>query len=153
MDNQSPDARERLWRRAVPVTERAAFAGQPELEIEARLTDALASLPDVPVPTNFTSRVLAAVDLEEARAGRVRRWRWDWHFLLPRMAVASAIVLFSVLALQQYQMSHRRAELAHALSIGATVPVLSADVLENLDVIRNMGQCGHADPELLADLQ
>lgn len=155
MDNQSPEARERLWRRPVSATERAALRGQPELELEARLTGALARLPNASVPSNFTSRVMAAIDREEAQSARGWRWRWNWHFLLPRLAVSTAIVLFTGLGLQQYQVVHRRAELAHTLSVvaSATVPVPSADVLENLDVIQHLGQTRSADTGLLADLQ
>ena len=155
MDNRTPAEHERLWRRPVSATERAALRGQPELELEARLTGALARLPNASVPSNFTSRVMAAIDREEAQSARTRGWRWNWHFLLPRMAVATAIVVFTGLGLQQYQVVHRRAELAHTLSVmaSATVPVPSADVLENLDVIQHMGETRHADTELLADLE
>ena len=38
-----------------------------DLELEARLTRALARLPDAPVPSNFTARLMQAVDLEESR--------------------------------------------------------------------------------------
>jgi len=155
MDNQSPAERERLWRRPVSGAERAAWRGQPELELEARLTEALAQLPDAAVPSNFTARVMASIDLEETRSARARGWRWNWHVLLPRMAVTTAIVLFTGLGFQQYQVSHRRTELARTVSLvaSATVPVPSAEVLENLDVIQRMGQTSHADTELLTDLQ
>jgi negative regulator of sigma E activity len=155
MDDQSPAERERVWRRPVSGAERAAWRGQPELELEARLTDALAELPDASVPSNFTARVMASIDLEEARLARSRGGRWNWHLLLPRMAVATAIVLFTGLGFQQYQVSHRRTEMVRTVSAvaSATVPVPSADVLENLEVIQRMSQTSHADTELLTDLQ
>ena len=45
---------------------------QPDLDLEARLTAALARIPDAAVPSNFTARVLTAIELEEAAAARSR---------------------------------------------------------------------------------
>ena len=42
-------------------------------KLEARLTEALAKISDAPVPSNFTARVLAAIELEEAQAERCAR--------------------------------------------------------------------------------
>jgi len=92
MENPFPESHESLWRRRLPATDQAKLRGQPELELEARLTDALARLPQSPVPSNFTARVLNAIELEEARAAR-NTWRWNWHAFLPRFAVATAVVL------------------------------------------------------------
>ena len=58
---------EALWRRKLSEAGRNALRAQPELELEARLTAALAKIPDAPVPSNFTARVLAAIELDEAR--------------------------------------------------------------------------------------
>ena len=153
MDKQTPEAREALWRRKLSEAERAALLGQPELELEARLTEALRQLPDAPVPSNFSARVLQAVDLEEARSARARGWGWDWHWLLPRLAVATAIVLVAGVGLQQHQLARHRANVAPGLSRMASVKTVpSVDALENLDVIQPMSQPAHSDPELLADL-
>ncbi|HUC83690.1 MAG TPA: hypothetical protein VL970_00750, partial [Candidatus Acidoferrales bacterium] len=65
MENRSPQQRERLWRRTVSEADRAEWRGQPELELEARLTESLAQLPDASVPSNFTARVMAAIDVED----------------------------------------------------------------------------------------
>ncbi|MGA2244282.1 MAG: hypothetical protein ABSH48_04705 [Verrucomicrobiota bacterium] len=155
MENLSPEQREKLWRRSLSGANRQAARGQPEVELEARLTDALAQLRNAPVPSNFTARVMAAIDLEDAPAARSGGWRWNWHALLPRVAVAMAIVLFAGLGFQRYQVAQRRAELDRTLSVvaGASAPVPSMEVLENLDAIQRMGQSSHADTELLADLQ
>ena len=128
--------------------------GQPGLVLEARLTEALAQLPNAPVPSNFTARVLAAVDLEEAQSVRSQGRRWNWHWLLPRLAVATAVLLFAGLGIQHHVLVQNRAELARSLSLMAhasTVP--SVDVLENLDVIQRISQPAQADTELLAALQ
>jgi len=154
MEQESPEPRESLWRRKLSGPERAALRGQPGLEMEVRLTEALTQLPNAPVPSNFTARVLAAIELEEAQSARSKGWRWDWHWMLPRVAVATAVLLFAGLGIQQHELARNRAELARSLSLVAgasTVP--SVDALENLEVIQRMSQPAQADTELLAALQ
>jgi negative regulator of sigma E activity len=155
MDNQFPEQHEKLWRRPLPPSERAALRAQPELELEASLTDALARLPNAPVPSNFTARVMDAIDLEDLKSTRSSGRRWNWHALLPRFAVATAVLLFVGLGLQQHGASQRRADIVRTLSAVAntTASVPSLDALENLDAIRRMGQSAPADTELLAALQ
>ena len=127
------------------------------MELEARLTDALTQMPDVPVPSNFTARVLDAIDLEEARTARSKSWRWNWHALLPRVAVAAAVLLFAGISVQRYAtVRHHREEVADSLRVVAsasTVPDL--DALNNFDAIQRMGQSQsvHADTDLLVALQ
>jgi hypothetical protein len=157
MDNLSPEQREKLWRRTPSGKERAELRSQAELELEARLTDALAQMPDASVPSNFTARVMGAIDLEEARSERAvpsRFWRWNWHALLPRVAVSMAILVFIGVGIQRHEASVGRAEMVRTLSVVAratTVP--SVDALEHLDEIQRMSQSSHADAELLAALQ
>lgn len=154
MEHQSPEQQELLWRRKLSGAERAELRGQPELELEARLTEALTQLPNAPVPSNFTARVLAAVELEEARSARSKGWRWNWHSLLPRFAVATAVLLFTGLVFQQHELARHRAELARSLSLVASARTLpSVDALENLEVIQRMSQPVQADTQLLAALQ
>jgi hypothetical protein len=157
MENQTPEPRESLWRRKLSGGERAELRARPELELEARLTDALAQLPNVPVPSNFTARVLGAIELEEAQSGRASKipgWHWNWRLLLPRVATTAAVLLFAGLGFQHYETGMHRAEMAQSLSVVAsakTVP--SMDALNNFDTIQHISQSGHADTELLADLQ
>ena len=154
MEHQTPDRRESLWRRKLSGAERAELRGQPELELEARLTEALTQLPNAPVPSNFTARVLAAIELEEARPARSRGWGWNWHSLLPRFAVVTAVLLLAGLELQHHELARHRAELARSLSLVAsarTVP--SVEALENLEVIQRLSPSAQADTELLAALQ
>jgi hypothetical protein len=155
MDNLTPEQRESLWRRGPAGQKRAGLDGQPELELEARLTDALTRMPDVAVSSNFTSRVMDAIDLEEARAARSKRWSWNWHSLLPRLAVATAVLLFTSMGLQHYEMvQHHRTEMVASLhTVASASAVPDVDALDNFDAIQRMGQSVHADTDLLVALQ
>ena len=155
MDNLTPEQRESLWRRNPTGQKRAKLDSRPELELEARLTDALAQMPDPPVPSNFTARVLDAIDREEAVAARSKGWRWDWHALLPRMAMAMAVVLFAGIGLQHHESAVReRTEVTKSLQAAASASAVpDVEALNNFDAIQRMGQTVHADTDLLAALQ
>src|ERR1700678_2294224 len=119
----SDDLRELLWRRSPNKAERARAAGQPEwraeLELEARLTEALAKLPTVPVSSNFTARVLQAIDREEARP-QTSGWKWSWTRWLPRVAVTMAAVAVAAVSWQQHELTLRRTALAQSVAQVAT---------------------------------
>ncbi len=105
------------------------------------------------MPSNFTTRVLQAVEREEARSSRGRNFTWNWRALLPRVAVTAAVVLFAGLTLRQHELAARRTTLARnfALVAGAQ-PLPSVDALKNFDAIQRMSQ-PRADDELLTLLQ
>jgi hypothetical protein len=154
MTDQPNHLRESLWRRKLSDAERAGLSVQPELELEARLTGALAKIPDAPVPSNFTARVLDAIELEEKQAVRSHGWALNWRRLWPRVAVAAAVLIFAGVSLQRYDTQSRHAALARTLAMVARTPSLpNVDALDNLDAIQRMSQAGHADGELLAALQ
>ena len=113
------------------------------------MRDLLALLPDAPVPSNFTARVMQAVELEESRARR--RWHFNWNLraLLPRAAVAATVVVCGTLALREYQLDARRAELAKSVALVTSSQLPSVEALKNFDAIARMSQ-PHADEELLA---
>jgi hypothetical protein len=124
-----------------------------DLKLEARLSQVLACLPDAAVPSNFTARVLQAVELEESC--RARRWipGWNWHALLPRLAVTTAVVLFAGLTLHHYELTARRTALVRNVAlIAGSQPLPSVDALKNFDAIQRMSQ-PRADEELLALMQ
>lgn len=154
VNNQPDNPGESLWRRKLSAAERAGLRAQPELELEARLTAALAKMPDAPAPSNFTARVLAAIELEEAQAARSRDWTLNWRFLWPRVAATAAVLIFAGVSIQRYETnSHRLALVKNVALVAAAQPPPSVDALENLDVIQRMSQPARADGELLADLQ
>jgi len=124
-----------------------------DLKLEARLSQALARLPDAAVPSNFTARVMQAVEVEESR--RARRWSlgWNWHALLPRVAVMAAVVLFAGLTLHHYELNSRRTALARNVALVAgSQPLPNVEALKNFDAIQRMSQ-PRADEELLALMQ
>lgn len=154
MENESSNLRESLWRRKLAGTERAELRAQPELEAEARLTGALARLSDVPVASNFTARVMDAIDREERLAERSRGWHWNWRSLFPRLAVSTAVLVFAGMSIQRYEVHSQRHEMARTVAMVAVASSQpSVDALADLDAIRRMSQSAHADGDLLADLQ
>jgi hypothetical protein len=123
----------------------------PDSKLDKQLTEALAKLPDAPVASNFTARVMQAIDLEEARSRR--KWNFNWHMLLPRVAVATIAIVFGSLALHQHELSNQRHAIADSVAIIGGQPLPSVDALKNFDAIQRMSQPTHADDELLALLQ
>jgi negative regulator of sigma E activity len=154
MENQPSNPGEALWRRKLSEAGRNALRAQPELELEARLTAALGQIPDAPVPSNFTARVLTALELEAARTERSHGWTLHWRLLWPRVAVVAAVLIFAGVGLQRHETnSHRRALVKNVAMVTVAQPPPSVDALENLDAIQRMSQPARADGELLAALQ
>ena len=154
MEHPPSNASEALWRRKLHDGEPGASPTLPELKIEARLTAGLAAIPDVTTPSNFTARVLAAIELEEARAARIRHLGWNWRQLWPRFAVTAAVLIFAGVSLQHFEIRAHHRALAKDVALTAVAqPLPSVDALENLDVIQRMSQPAPADGELLAALQ
>lgn len=151
----SEEVRELLWRRALSDAETARAATTPasraELALEARLTAALDQLPVLPTPSNFTARVLQAVDLAEAQTARAG---WTWTQWLPRLA--SVVTVFAVTALvwHSHELHQRRLAIAQSVALVAGSPALpDVEALNNFDAIQRMGQTQAADEKLLALLQ
>ena len=111
------------------------------------LRELLSRLPDAPVSSNFTARVMQAVEREELQAARTRGWRWNWHALLPRAAVTAVMV---AAAFYQHEISNQRAAMAQSVALLAQSQPPSVDALQNFDAIQRMSQPAHADEGLLA---
>jgi negative regulator of sigma E activity len=122
-------------------------------KLDARLNAALRRRPNAPVPSNFTARVLDAIDLDETKSARQPGWTWNWRLLFPRMAVTAAVLIFAGVSIQRYEANFHRVELAKNLALVASAQSPGVDALENLDAIQSMSQSAHADGELLAALQ
>ena len=154
MEKEPSNLRESLWRRKPSDAERARLQSQPELAAEARLTAALAKTPNVTVASNFTARVMDAIEREEKLAARSRGWRWSWRYLFPRVAMAAAVLVFTGVTVQRYEASSQRQEMVRVVAMVAGNPSApSMDTLKDMDAILRMSQPAHADTDLLADLQ
>jgi hypothetical protein len=94
---------------------------------------------------------MQAIDLEESRSRR--KWNFNWHLFLPRVAVATIAIVFGSLALHQHELSNQRHQIADSVALVAGQPLPSVDALKNFDAIQRMCQPAHADDELLALLQ
>jgi hypothetical protein len=111
----------------------------------------ISRLPDVPVASNFTARVLHAVELEELGQSRWRFFHGQWRFFLPRAAAAATVVGFAAVMFQQHELSAQRQELAeHAAFVAESQPMPSVDALKNFDPIQRMSQTARPDDELLS---
>lgn len=154
--------REIGWRRKLTEVEqaelRAWFAAHPEAaaeqEGESALNDALVRLPDASVPSNFTARVLQAIEREEKQATPCSRdWAWVRRFFVPRTAAAMLVLGVGAYAVQQYQVKQRTI-IGDSLVTIATVPTMpSPQALEDFDAIRKLDSDSAADKELIALLQ
>ena len=151
--------RELSWRRKLTEAEeaelRARLAADPaaraDWEMESALNAALNRLPDAPVPSNFTARVLQTVEREAARPSG---WNWNWHVFLPRVAFAAVVVTFAGLALHHHEIYSQRVALVKSVAlVTGSQPLPSPEALENFDSIRRLSQPQHADDELLALMQ
>ena len=113
-DSEHQNLWEESWRRKLSPAEEARLrtwlAAHPERQADwaadARLNQWLQQLPHAPVPSNFTSLVLQAVDRQEAKPARpdgVFAW---WHRLLHRpasgFAWAAALMLAGWVGYQQF---------------------------------------------------
>lgn len=131
------------------------LAAHPEAragwEEDLALGRALQSLPDVPLSSNFTARVLQAVDLDIAREARPPR-SW-FRVLLPRLCGAAAAVLLAFFGVQEYR-AVQRMELAKDVSLMEMAKLPDAGVLQDFDAINQLQQVAVAsDEELLQALQ
>ena len=153
--------REIAWRRRLTVAEQAelqAWLGahpqfRAEAEREAALAAALARQPEIPVSSNFTARVMQAIDLETQRqhrsAARMTIW---WRVLAPRFAaVALVATVGSVLAYRHYRTLHQEELAGAARQLAAARTLSNPVVMDDFDVIRNLSPTmAVADESLLA---
>jgi hypothetical protein len=115
------------------------------------LRELLSRLPDAPVSSNFTARVMQAVELDELQSARTRGWHWSWHSLLPRAAAVAVVVAAAGFTFYQHEIYNQRFELARNVAfVTQAQPLPSVDALQNFDAIQRMSQPARADEGLLA---
>lgn len=136
------------WRRKLTDAEqaelRAWIAAHPEaaadIEQESVLTDALTKSPDAPVPSNFTARVMAAIEQDEAAQRRAtsRPKASCWRVFIPRFAVATLVVITVALG-YRHTVAVKRLELTDAAKQIAESHALSdMAVIEDFETIRGL---------------
>ena len=165
-DPLSTRFRELAWRRKLSPAEaeelRAWLATHPEAQedwdAEAGLSEVLDRLPNVPVATNFTARVLQAVERKDnASHQRVEaglRISQSWLKWLPRTAVAAVALTASLIGVHSL-LDHKRAE-AYRQSVTAVSEVASLpspEILQDFDAIHELSPAPAPDEELLQAFQ
>jgi len=156
--------RESFWRGRLTLSEqaqlRAWLAAHPEAQAEwegeSGLNEILGRLPDVPVPSNFTARVVQAAEREAAAEVRASGWKWVfWARLrwLPRVALAATAVSAGVVSCLVIQDAQRK-NLVESVAVVSTVSsVPGPDILKDFDAIRASDPAPTADEQLLTVLQ
>ncbi len=131
----------------------------PERNDELALTRMLAALPDAPVASNFSTRVMQAIDRIEAPAApAIRRAGWGPRHWFGRLAWATVAVAVTGGSWLQYE-SWQRTETARSLQVITEVAAVpSVDILKDFDVIQSFASVPPAadvvgDLELLNALQ
>ena len=150
---------EKRWRHPLTAAEeasvRAWLAQHPESradwDLETQLSEALEKLPDVAVPSNFTARVLQAIEREEiAPRSSESGTPWFLRVLLPRAAVVAVILGVGLVTYHEHTAA-KRAELVQGVKVVSGVASLpSPEILQDFDTIRQMPASTGPDPELIA---
>lgn len=151
---------EKRWRHPLTASEEASMRAwlaqhpesKPDWDLETQLSEVLEKLPDVPVPSNFTARVLRAVEAAAPRPPAVTRSPWFIRALRPRAVVAAASVALVLFVVSHHQRTAaKRAELVQGVKVVAGVPSLpSPEILQDFDTIRQLPASTGPDPELIA---
>jgi len=160
-DSSDHSLRETNWQRRLTPVEEAELsswlATHPEAALdwqeELALSEALHRLPDVPLSSNFTARVVDAAMRETSTEARRHSWRdlqtWSLARWLPRLAfglVIGAAGFFSFQQLQEVQ-HENMARSVSVLSEVASVP--GPEALRDFEAIRVLDVSPAADEELL----
>ena len=122
---------------------------EPLQNAQRQLRELLSRLPDTPVASNFTARVLQAIEAEEMRRSRWHGLDWSWRVFFPRITVTAAMAGIAVVALYQHDLTVQRQNLQNVVAV-ASLPKPSSDALMNFDAIQRMGQTARPDADLLA---
>jgi anti-sigma factor RsiW len=156
--------RELSWQRKLTEAEEAELRtwlaahpdAQADWEAEAGLNAALERLPDVPVPSNFTARVLQAVEREAAVQRRRSAWTWGgrpWLRWLPKAAFAAVILGAGLVSYHQFQAARFAAYARSVAAVSEVSSLPSPEILQDFDTIRVLNPTPPPDEQLLALLK
>lgn len=156
--------RELTWRRKLTPSEEARLSqwlathpeAQAEQESDMALNEALDLLPDAPMPSNFTARVLRAATAEPA-PNRPRATVWATLFQslnwLPRMALVALTLGLALISYEHFREAHRVRMARDAAVASEVIALPGPKGLEDFEVIRAINRAPAADEELLKLLQ
>jgi hypothetical protein len=141
--------REEAWRRPLTADEKRQLQSyllvhadaHADWEEEAALTQLLARVPDARLSSNFTARVIQAIELEQLHAQRkgilgFRRLR-SW---LPRLAITGLVVGLGTFGYQGYrhrELQQQRTQYLDTLAVAAAT--LPPKVWDDFDAIVSLG--------------
>lgn len=159
--NPDPDyqrLRERSGRRPLTATEQAEIRtwlvahpeAQAEAEAELALNQALARLPDAPVPSNFTARVWQTIERDDAQKVRVPapRATWWWRVFVPRFTAGTVMIGVGLLVYRHHE-AEQQAEFVKNFLVVASPSLADPKVIEDFEVICQLSPPTAVDEELL----
>jgi hypothetical protein len=123
---------------------------EPFNDVQGQLRRLLSRLPEAPVASNFTARVMQAIELEEQHHSRWRIFGWHWRAIIPRAAATAIVLGVATFTFRQHEILVQQQQLARNAALVASQQMPSVDALRNFDAIQRMGQTAHPDDELLA---
>jgi anti-sigma factor RsiW len=142
---------EESWRRTLTPAEEAELQAhlatrpqaQADWELDLSLTHALSQLPDAPLSSNFTARVLQAVEREagvSTPGTRFLEWaRRQAGRLTPRVAWAGLVAATALVGAYQWRLIQREHELAQSLAV-LSKAMPEPKVLQDFDAIQQLSQ-------------
>lgn len=126
----------------------------PDRNADIALNGLLGTMPDAPLASNFSSRVMQAIELEEKRVQRVNRPlspHWWTHSWWARLGIVSCLATLAVVGWQQNQ-KRARVELAESVAtISEVAAIPSVEILIDFEVIQSLG-AAPPEAEMEADL-
>jgi anti-sigma factor RsiW len=155
--------RELAWRCELTDAERAELhywlakhpEAQADWDAEEQLCTILNGLPEAPVSSNFTARVVQSAKREAATMHKrpSAGWNWSLRSLLPKVALVAIVISAVFYTFRTYETTQRR-EMARSLVAVSQVESLpSPKSLEDFEAIRRLGRTPPVDNELLALMQ
>jgi hypothetical protein len=140
--------------RRLKVLLEADLSRWPEREEDMALTRLLDKLPDAPLASNFSSRVMQTIGLEEQRTSptphrfRPQAWARNWFI---RLGFGSTVALILVLGWNQTVQQERKQIAESVVTVSEVASVPSVEVLVDFEAIQSLGAVP-PDEDVEADL-
>ena len=140
------------------------IGSREEREFDQRLNELLRRLPEAPISSNFTARVLRQAE-QVARARKQHPWRVRWESLedglrslgwASRLATGAAVVALVLLCSIHFRAAAREEMARSVVAVSNVAALPSWEVLVNFEAIQRLPEVPEAravDVELLAALR